>query len=108
MFPSSTIIKTDVLFPRIPDTSIAPIRPLEIQEPSNIISSPENTIVKGSIVDANSEAARVMYMWPNGQVVNPIIPGKNTYTKGSEVDVVIKSTPPYTFVRLVQTKPSPR
>ena len=28
MFPSSTIVNTDLLFPKIPETSIAPIRPL--------------------------------------------------------------------------------
>jgi beta-lactam-binding protein with PASTA domain len=48
-----------------------------------------NTTVKGTIVDANPKAVRVSYKWPNGQVVSPIIPGNNTYTKGDDVDVVI-------------------
>ncbi|AGE55673.1 hypothetical protein ATCVMN08101_531L [Acanthocystis turfacea Chlorella virus MN0810.1] len=64
--------------------------------------------VPGTIVDANPKAVRVSYSWPNGKAVNPIIPGNNTYTTGDDVGVVIKSTPPYTFVRLVQkTRPNP-
>ncbi|AGE56485.1 hypothetical protein ATCVNEJV2_008L [Acanthocystis turfacea Chlorella virus NE-JV-2] len=109
MFPSSTVIKSDVLFPKLPDTMVAPIRPMESSPPAPSPTPSQETIsVKGTIVDANPKAVRVMYTWPNGRVVNPIIPGDNTYTTGDDVAVVIKLAPPYDFVRLVQTTPVPK
>ncbi|AGE56622.1 hypothetical protein ATCVNEJV2_418L [Acanthocystis turfacea Chlorella virus NE-JV-2] len=111
MFPSGTVIKSDVLFPSLPDTMVAPIRPMGNSSPvpnPAPIPSQETIIVEGTIVDANPKAVRVMYTWPNGQVVNPIIPGDNTYTTGDDVAVVIKSAPPYDFVRLIQLAPVPK
>ncbi|AGE55963.1 hypothetical protein ATCVMO0605SPH_394L [Acanthocystis turfacea Chlorella virus MO0605SPH] len=111
MFPSGTVIKSDVLFPSLPDTMVAPIRPMGNSSPvpnPAPIQSQETIIVEGTIVDANPKAVRVSFTWPNGQVVNPIIPGDNTYTTGDDVDVVIKSAPPYDFVRLIQLAPVPK
>ena len=103
MFPSGTIIRTDVLFPGLPGTNVAPIRPLGDYAPTpNQIPPQETASVKGKIIDANPKAIRVSYKWPNGKVVNPIIPGDNTYVAGDDVVVIIKSTQPYTFVRLVK------
>ncbi|AGE56989.1 hypothetical protein ATCVNEJV3_497L [Acanthocystis turfacea Chlorella virus NE-JV-3] len=75
-------------------------------KPPGPAPSQETITVKGMIVDANPKAVRVSFKRPNGAVGTPIIPGSNTYTKGDDVTVVLKSRPPYDFVRLIQITPS--
>jgi hypothetical protein len=104
MFPSGTIISSDVLFPKISSTSIAPIRPMANPPPT---SNPSGYDIKAGKVELvlNSDVVIVSYFAGGRDQMKSIGKPKHGFENGQSVYVITKPAPDHSFVAVEAAKP---
>jgi hypothetical protein len=104
MFPSGTIVNTDLLFPKISSTSIAPIRPMENPPPP---STPSGYDIKVGKVDLvlNKDVVIVSYFAGGKDQMKNVGKPNHGFSNGQSVFVITKPAPDHSFVSVEAVKP---
>lgn len=76
----------------------APVSQNGLQKPAT--PAQDDITIRGSVLNANPAMVKIQFTGPNGKLRTPLITQKNNFSNGDAVSVVVKSIPPYEFVKL--------
>ncbi|AGE53538.1 hypothetical protein ATCVGM07011_431R [Acanthocystis turfacea Chlorella virus GM0701.1] len=76
----------------------APVSQNGLQKPAT--PAQDDITIRGSVLNANPAMVKIQFTGPNGKLRTPLITQKNNFSNGDAVSVVVKSVPPYEFVKL--------
>ncbi|AGE56969.1 hypothetical protein ATCVNEJV3_427R [Acanthocystis turfacea Chlorella virus NE-JV-3] len=81
-----------------PAPAPVPVSQNGIQKPAT--PAQDDITIRGSVLNANPAMVKIQFTGPNGKLRSPLITQANNFSIGDPVSVVVKSTPPYEFVKL--------
>ncbi|AGE59351.1 hypothetical protein ATCVOR07043_223R [Acanthocystis turfacea Chlorella virus OR0704.3] len=104
MFPAGTIVNSNLLFPEISNTSIAPIRPMTT--PPTTSAASEYDVKAGKVVHVFSKDVFIVSYFAGGrdQMRSVGKPG-HRFANGQSVFVITKPAPDHSFVSVEAAKP---